>query len=182
MKNTLAENLLRFGVKNLSESEKKKIQESEKQSLQEQTVVSDLSLVLKYSIDPATKQKTYSSYVAFTTPINVKGTTDQSYVYESINAITFDLKTGWESINPKRQSKTQTAISGEIIVSANVLTELKKYLNKGKIAQPIKTIGLIPNIKNAKGQIVKATTSNLVQLTVTEQDTAQTPIAPATKN
>jgi hypothetical protein len=166
MKNTLAENLLRFGAKNLSESDKQNLQE------QGNVVNSPLSLILKYEIDPGTKQKKYTEYVTFSTPIEVKAF-DKGYVYESVSSFTFDLSSGWENIVPRKQSKSQNMIIGEMRISQNIMKFLMQYLNKGKITKPITTIGLIPLVKN-NGQLVKAN-SNAVLLTVTEQASGQTP-------
>jgi hypothetical protein len=168
----------------LTESElidviKRVIEESNGKNLMEQVnpVVSDLTLTLNYSVDPTSKQKTYSQYITFSTPINVEDKqAGKSYMYEGIYAITFDLKE-WESITIKKQTKTGKFITGEIRVSDNVLNFLKPYLNKGKTPQTLKTIGLIPLIKNAEGQIVKSSNTNSVYLTVTEKQTG-VPVGP----
>jgi hypothetical protein len=98
-------------------------------------------------------------------------------MYEGVYAITFDLKE-WESITPKKQTKSGKFITGEIRVSDNVLNFLKPYLNKGKSPDPIKIINLIPMIKNTEGQVVKSTASSgSVYLTVTEKQTG-VPVGP----
>jgi hypothetical protein len=169
----------------LTESElinviKRIINESNGKNLMEQVnpIVSDLTLTLNYSVDPTSKQKTYSQYITFSTPINVEDRqAGKSYMYEGVYAITFDLKE-WESITPKKQTKSGKFITGEIRVSDNVLNFLKPYLNKGKSPDPIKIINLIPMIKNTEGQVVKSTASSgSVYLTVTEKQTG-VPVGP----
>jgi hypothetical protein len=136
MKNTLAENLLRFGVKNLSEAEVQK--------LHEQVKVLPLTIQLPYKKDPTGKW-----VFEITKPIivtanfaNINTGAGMEYAKDINSILSVELYEGFSvNIDPKYTKKSPSSILMKIYLSANdtkspdVLGKLKELPpNSGQFA------------------------------------------------
>ena len=126
MRNILAENLLRFGVKNLSEADKQKVQEQfEPGETQEAFDNVPLTIRLPYKKDTNGQLSIFDS----TKPINViatnqKGTHGNSLdAYSQITRLDF---AGYGAVQVNSKKDSDTNISGRFVIGNN--TKLKSYL------------------------------------------------------
>ena len=147
------------------------------------SIIINLTLTLKYNIDPATKQKDYLDLVYFNMPINTSGPEAKKN-----NQFTGNLYSGVDTINidgvsykPIKQSKTNTDVTGHIGMKEDLFKKsLLPYVGKGQQLQ-IKNVQVMPFVVGTDGKIVSSSTLHNVNLTVVEQLSTQTTTTPTVK-
>ena len=129
MKNTLAENLLRFGVKNLSEAEKQSL--NEQATNQESWTVIPMIISMPYKKDSTGKQIFDEGNAVNVTAVNQQGKGGGNLVdYDNIETLEFGGTMAVKVFRSKKQANGNITASFSVYNNKPLVEYLKKLVGK----------------------------------------------------